>query len=177
LLDARRQAARAPLADGALLVGQGRAQLELAAAVHGLHGSAGIALSELARDRLRRTRRLASRAASEAAQGSADELHRLRILFKRLRYGLDFFAPLWPEDEVRRYAQTLASLQEDLGALNDAAVGNQLLAELAGSDPGLAAARAFASGWHAPRIARLRQQLPEKACELLERRPPWKKKG
>lgn len=176
LLAARREAARAPLSEGALAARQGRAQLELAAALQALHGKAEIPLAELARERLRRTRRLSGRAADKAAQGSVDELHRLRILFKRLRYGLDFFAPLWDRESVAGYAQALATLQEELGALNDAAVGNRMLAELAGDDPGLAAARAFASGWHAPRIARLRQQLPEKACELLARRPPWKKK-
>lgn len=173
-LEAHRQTARSHIADSSRDASQGHAQLELAAAVLTLSGKGEMPLAELARDRLRRTRRTAKRAVEDAEGGSADQLHRLRILFKRLRYGLDFFGPLWPELQVKHYAQALAALQEDLGRLNDATVGNRLLAELASDDPGLTAARAFAAGWHAPRIAQLRQQIPAKARELLARRPPWK---
>jgi triphosphatase len=48
-----------------------------------------------------------------------DELHRLRIQFKRLRYTLDFFAPLCPPGEAKAYGAALKAIQDLLGRIND----------------------------------------------------------
>jgi adenylate cyclase len=156
--------------------GRGAAMLELAAFLHALEAPQhGESVESLAREALRSTRRKARRSLEAAEGGDVAELHRLRIVLKRLRYGLEFFAPLWPEAVVSTYAKALAALQEDLGDINDAAMGNRLLAELAAEDPGLTAARAFTAGWHAQRIAQLRQRAILRARELLWAAPPWKK--
>ena len=156
--------------------GRGAAMLELAAFLHALEAPQhGESVESLAREALRSTRRKARRSLEAAEGGDVAELHRLRIVLKRLRYGLEFFAPLWPEAVVGTYAKALAALQEDLGDINDAAMGNRLLAELAAEDPGLTAARAFTAGWHAQRIAQLRQRAIQRARELLWATPPWKK--
>jgi len=57
----------------------------------------------------------------------AAELHRLRKVVRRLRYSLLFLAPLLPEARVRALAGAVEALQETLGALNDYAVGKELI--------------------------------------------------
>jgi CHAD domain-containing protein len=56
--------------------------------------------------------------------------HRYRIAAKRLRYAVDFFAPLFPGKRAKRYAATLADLQDHLGLINDNAVALSLIATL-----------------------------------------------
>jgi triphosphatase len=58
------------------------------------------------------------------------ERHQFRIGAKRLRYTVEFFAPLFKARPARRYAQYLADLQDALGMLNDHAVALNLLADL-----------------------------------------------
>jgi CHAD domain-containing protein len=80
--------------------------------------------------------------AGESLDGiAAEQLHEIRKQAKRLRYTIEFFAPLFPEKQVRRYLTRLEDLQEDFGTFNDAAVAATLAASLgAGTD------RAFAAG-------------------------------
>jgi triphosphatase len=68
-------------------------------------------------------------------------LHGLRLRAKRLRYGVEIFAPLYPRREARRFIRRLTALQEWLGHLNDGTVAAALIAEL-----GHAGGRGFAAG-------------------------------
>ncbi len=173
-LEAARQAARGGI-NAQTGRGRGAAMLELAAFLHALtEPEHGDSVDALAREALRRTRRRARTALAAAENGDVEQLHRMRIVLKRLRYGIEFFSPLWPQANVAQYAKSLAALQEDLGDINDAAMGNRLLAALAGDDPGLTAARAFTAGWHAQRIAQSRQRAIARARDLLWSLPPWK---
>jgi CHAD domain-containing protein len=53
----------------------------------------------------------------------AEQLHRLRLAAKRLRYVADFLLPLYEDRKsVRRFSRKLADLQEELGSNNDMAV-------------------------------------------------------
>ncbi len=60
----------------------------------------------------------------------AKTLHDIRLRAKRLRYGVEIFAPLYPRRESRRFVRRLTALQERLGHLNDGAVAAALIAEL-----------------------------------------------
>src|SRR5258705_1333910 len=60
--------------------------------------------------------------------GSKD-LRRLRKAVRRLRYALLFLAPLLPEARVRALAESVESLQETLGGINDCAVAGELIEE------------------------------------------------
>jgi CHAD domain-containing protein len=51
-----------------------------------------------------------------------ETLHRLRIEGKKLRYLLEFFASLFPPQELSRILEQLKQLQDHLGRLNDLAV-------------------------------------------------------
>jgi len=152
----------------------GAALLAFSEALHGLAESGGGAIETLAQEAMRKIRRKARKCVREIEQGDMMQLHQLRIRLKRLRYGLDFFSPLWPGKPLADFQKKLAALQDDLGQVNDAATGNRLLAELAGDDPGLVAARAFVAGWHAPRIEKLRRRAMRRARTLLWDTPPWK---
>jgi len=71
----------------------------------------------------------------------AETRHEVRKQAKRLRYTAEFFAPLFPEKPTRRFLARLETLQEALGAMNDAAAAKTLMTQLAGG-----ADRAFATG-------------------------------
>jgi CHAD domain-containing protein len=61
------------------------------------------------------------------------ELHQLRIRAKRLRYAAEFFAPLFPSRDTRRFIRRVTVLQERLGHLNDSAVASELMSEIGGN--------------------------------------------
>ena len=78
----------------------------------------------------RRDRRVRKRGRA-VPEAPPEERHRVRIAAKKLRYAAEFFAPLYPAKRVARYVEALEDLQDILGALNDAAVVDRLLAEVA----------------------------------------------
>lgn len=80
-----------------------------------------------------------------------EQRHRLRIAAKKARYGAEFFASLCAPKTVRRYVKRLTGLQDALGLLNDAAVADRLLAELASGQPHLEAGAQYARGYLAAR--------------------------
>ena len=61
----------------------------------------------------------------------AEELHRVRLAAKRLRYVADFLLPLYGDRKpVRRFSRKLADLQEELGFYNDIAITTSLFERL-----------------------------------------------
>jgi CHAD domain-containing protein len=88
-------------------------------------------LEDFAVQRLEWLHRKVEKAAKGASAEDVPTLHRLRIAIKRLGYSLEFFAPLFPEADVRRYRNRMKSLQEDLGRLNDLANAYPRLADRA----------------------------------------------
>lgn len=92
--------------------------------------------------------------------GSANERHAVRIAAKKLRYGAEFFGPLFAGGDaegdcarsLRRVAEAAAEMQSVLGALNDLAMGERMLAEIAAQDPRFdVATHALVRGWIAGR--------------------------
>jgi len=57
----------------------------------------------------------------------ASELHQLRIECKKLRYLLEFFASLFPEQEISLLVKQLKRLQDNLGDYNDLSVQQRSL--------------------------------------------------
>ncbi|MBY0578968.1 MAG: CHAD domain-containing protein [Burkholderiales bacterium] len=76
----------------------------------------------------------------------AAELHALRIDGKKLRYAAEFFSPLYSARAASAFLAVMASLQDALGAINDAATTNHLLEELSEVDP---CAPNLVKGWAA----------------------------
>ncbi len=65
---------------------------------------------------------------SHLTGADSKELHQVRIACKELRYAFEFFAPLLGP-EIEAVVNTLKSLQENLGNLNDARVALEMLAQ------------------------------------------------
>lgn len=87
--------------------------------------------------------------------------HRLRIALKKLRYGMDFFAGLFPGKRLDRFRKATARMQDRLGHLNDVAVASRLVRELVDPLPPGPEATAAALGggqlvgWYAHQVAAL----------------------
>lgn len=108
-------------------------------------------LVEFAENHLRRLRKKAMRLAAAARSDTPASLHALRIGIKRLRYALEFFAPLAAPKAMRRILGHLASLQDTLGQVNDLANAGELLMDCASDDPALREAVTLIGGWHGTR--------------------------
>jgi CHAD domain-containing protein len=66
-----------------------------------------------------------------------DELHRLRIQGKKLRYSLEFFSSLFPKQEMKKLIKQLKMLQNNLGDFNDLSIQQEMLEQyLAAIKPG-----------------------------------------
>jgi CHAD domain-containing protein len=89
-----------------------------------------------------------------------EDLHRLRIRAKKLRYTAEFCAGLFPGRRARAYAEALSDLQDVLGILNDCATAVRLLRELAPKARDEGDAAAILHGWIAGERHRQLQALP-----------------
>lgn len=103
---------------------------------------------------------------------SAHELHQLRILGKQLRYGGEFFAGLYPKAKVKPLLSTLASLQQNLGELNDLAVAAPRLAR-SGASASWGWAAGLICGWHETRRPHLMKAARADWKILRKANPPW----
>jgi exopolyphosphatase/guanosine-5'-triphosphate,3'-diphosphate pyrophosphatase len=79
-------------------------------------------------------------AAADADLGKADNLHKLRIECKHLRYSIEIFAPVVGKAESRRLVKCLTDFQQQLGGFTDCSVRVERLAavldELRKAKPG-----------------------------------------
>lgn len=122
---------------------------------------------------LKKRRRKLKQLGERHAELSVPDLHRLRIRAKKLRYASDFFRYLFAKKPTKLAGITLARLQDTLGALNDAAVGDQLLKGLLGPADQDPAAAAIA-GWFAARQATQLAQLGPAWQDYARLKPFWK---
>ena len=86
---------------------------------------------EFAEGALHRLDRQVRRRARNLQALPDEELHRLRIRVKRLRYAGEFLAPLFPDAQGRKkWLRSIRALQGRLGDLQDLVVAEGLLADL-----------------------------------------------
>ncbi len=131
----------------------------------------GPTLRTIAPKLLQRQRERVLEAAKGFARLSAEKQHRVRVLAKRLRYALDFFAVALPGRAAAAYVGALAALQDELGAVNDATVARARLRGLARSG----ALREALDAW-AARARRAHARAAERRIARLRRRPvPWRR--
>ena len=102
---------------------------------------------------------------------TAAERHALRIAAKRLRYGVEGFAPLFRGRRVDAYLETLSDIQDDLGLANDAATAGRLLAKLDLPE----AFREYARGWLAAFTGACTTGLDRHVARLKDARRFWHK--
>jgi len=108
-----------------------------------------------------------------------DDLHRLRITLKKLRYTTEFFASLYPKAKTRSYLKDMRRLQDDLGHLNDVAVAHSRLDELCKGKSGeeaatLMQASGLVLGWYAHALAKVRPEIAADWHAFADRRRSWR---
>jgi CHAD domain-containing protein len=84
-----------------------------------------------ARDALNKRMKKIQAVAARADKLTVPERHELRIAVKKLRYSLEFLAPVLPEKRAQRASVILKRLQDSLGHLNDLDVAERTLALVA----------------------------------------------
>jgi triphosphatase len=123
----------------------------------------------------KRHRRLRKRG-GDVPDAPAAERHRVRIDAKKLRYAAEFFASLYAPKRVRRYVGALEDLQDILGALNDAAVAERLLQEVAAAEPEPVAPRVegLVRGWIAATAGHELARYRRAWREFEDAKPFWR---
>ena len=107
-----------------------------------------------------------------AGRTTSAKRHETRIQAKKMRYAAEFFAPLFSAKRVRAYRKSLATLQQVLGAANDAAVATTLASELgAGLAVGHAGGRLGRRAFRRSRQAAGTRLARSRAREALLDRP------
>jgi CHAD domain-containing protein len=105
--------------------------------------------------------------------------HRLRIALKKLRYGMDFFAGLFPGKRVEAFRKAVARMQDRLGHLNDVAVASRLVRELVDPLPPGPATTAVALGggqlvgWYAHQVTSLEPETVDAWKAFRDLDPFW----
>jgi len=120
-------------------------------------------------------RQVASRLQHAQKTGQREDLHRVRIALKRLRYALEFFVSLYDEKHARPYLRKLAKVLTELGELNDIAVGRGTLRQWAQTQENLREISTWIAGWHAAHEHRRSRRVLEDTAVLLDMSAPWKK--
>ena len=99
---------------------------------------AGHKLAKLVRKSIRQQcqRMLTSTPPDTLKDSTPEQLHRLRIACKKLRYMFEFFASAFPEEMTAEPIRRLRTLQDVLGELNDLDVQRQMLWDIVRAVPG-----------------------------------------
>ena len=133
-----------------------RLLLEFTAAIYTLNDSTPVAIKDFAQQQIAIYARKARKLALRHAELSPEERHKMRIAFKKLRYSLEFFAPLLPQRRLKPYLAALSQLQEELGLINDHVTAETLITEALEGHPA-----GPVHGWICGRHALLISEVPE----------------
>lgn len=131
---------------------------------------------EFAGGALERLHRKALRHGASIDLSDARARHALRVRLKRLRYACEFFAGLFTRKPAEQFLDSLRTLQDLLGELNDIAVARRLLGELTSGRGGarLAAGSRRVSGWLLSREQALTGRLDVGWRRLRVAHPYWR---
>jgi triphosphatase len=133
---------------------------------------------ELARDALQRRDAKTRKRAKHLSSLNTEERHRLRISLKKLRYTVEFSAPLFPAKEISAYLKKLSNAQDVFGALNDAStvthILDKTLSEVSLEErKTLREGAAFVEGWHLARIEPAWSDAKARWKRLAKSTPFW----
>lgn len=109
------------------------------------------------------------------------DLHELRIRGKKLRYAGEFFTGLFKRKDTKAYLDALEEIQDRLGAINDAATGQELLdridarmRERGESAADTANAAGLVQGWQVARIDRELRDFAQVWQRFGKLKPFWR---
>jgi CHAD domain-containing protein len=122
--------------------------------------------------------KVAKKQARRLEKASDEQIHRLRIALKKLRYTGEFFAPLYDKDEVVEFGERLSNMQDSLGAVHDVVVARETLARLTAStheqnDSGLSFAAGIVYGWHLDRSTHIFKKSVKRWKKFAATEPFW----
>lgn len=104
----------------------------------------------------------------------AEELHRLRLAAKKLRYVTDFLLPLYGQRKsAKRFSGRLADLQHELGIYNDMATTASLLADVGLESSAGGTAAAAIAGWQAHAMIGVEPRLKQVWSDFVATKLPW----
>ncbi|MBS1144805.1 MAG: hypothetical protein H6R14_2211 [Proteobacteria bacterium] len=144
-----------------------RLLLEFTAAVYTLGDTLPVPLNDFAREQIARHTKKARNLARRHAELTPEERHKMRIAFKKLRYTLEFMAPLLSPKKLTPYLAALSHLQDALGLINDHITANSLIAEALKGRPA-----SPIHGWISGRHELLLCELPDALRTWLAQRLP-----
>lgn len=116
-------------------------------------------------------------AGSHVDRHDAEQMHRLRIECKKLRYTAEFFKPVFLG--IEEFIAHMKGLQDLLGVMNDVSVMEQLLALLLRDHVGPDAPQYAGGlvGWRTREFQELLNGFDSRWEELVEAKRPWWKKS
>jgi inorganic triphosphatase YgiF len=137
-----------------------------------------LVLGQLAPRLLDRAARKVTRRGKQIGRLRDADLHALRKSLKKLRYGIEDLASLYDRKAVAAYLDGCTVLQKILGRLNDAAVADRLVGELAGPERHdlASAAESFARRMRRQR-KKERRKLQQAWSDFRAVEPFWRKTG
>jgi CHAD domain-containing protein len=99
----------------------------------------------------------------------------MRRSLKKLRYLIEFFAPLFPSKDVKPFVKQLKTLQDVFGYVNDVRTAEQLrtIATEHGEGPDCAVAATVVLGWHEEKAAQAWTHAQEEWRRLKSRGRFW----
>ncbi len=128
-----------------------------------------LSLRKFARRRLHKRVEMIESLANEHGKMNAERRHDLRIAFKKLRYALEFFAPILPHKRLMAYQSSLSTIQDLLGTLNDQVTASRLIKEMHPKNEPDSLTR----GWIAGRTQLLVASLNSELRIFMASRKPW----
>ncbi|MEO8411016.1 MAG: CHAD domain-containing protein [Propionivibrio sp.] len=138
------------------------------------HGKlSGVSMRKFARRRLSKRASMIAALVAEHGKMNAERRHELRIAFKKLRYAIEFFAPLLPGKPLEKYQASLSRIQDLLGILNDQVSASRLIKQMHPKDDPAPLTR----GWIAGRTQLLVADLTEELREFVALKEPWRQKS
>ncbi len=126
-----------------------------------------------ARKTLAKTHRDLLKELEQARPNVMEDMHHVRIRGKKARYACEFFAALFEGESVKTYLQLVETLQDRLGAANDARVAKHLIAELEHGKLSPATIDGIQL-WSSERVARCLDQASPTLQALQSAQPFWK---
>ena len=133
-------------------------------------------LASFARKVLDRQERRVLEAGSHVDKHSAEDMHRLRIECKKLRYAAEFFLPLFPR--MDEFIGHMKGLQDLLGVMNDVSVMRSLLDQIleGEKDAEVVEYAGGIVGWRTCYYHELLYSFDRRWDEFVEAKHPWWKK-
>jgi CHAD domain-containing protein len=130
-------------------------------------------LNDFARHVLNRRLKRLIQLEGDIAELEPSALHAIRLRAKRLRYAAEIFSPLFPGKSTTKYIRRLTTLQDRLGALNDGAVAETLLADVGGTSGRLAFATGLVVGFVGAGGRQARERIARAWHKFHQLEPFW----